>query len=156
MDAAAYPDEELQRVIDQVSIPVRLNLLSARDTAKELRALWTPTVLFLDPEGRERHRFLGFLPPREYSAAALLASALWAFAEGRVDDAAARFDRVRQEFGDTDSAPEATYWSGVCGFRKTKSTQPIYNACREIVEKFPRHLWARKVGFVTRYKDFNF
>lgn len=155
MDTASYPDGPLGELIARYTIPVRFNILKDRDQAKALRAIWTPTVLFLDADGREQHRFLGFHPPREYGAVVLLASGVAAFGSGRIDDALACFDRITREFADTDPAPEATYWRGVCAFRKTKNTQPIYDACREVVQRYPNHLWAKKVGFVTRYKDFN-
>ena len=155
MDTVAYQDAKLKDVLARKTVPVRLNILKERDAAKSFRAIWTPTVMFLEPDGREHHRFLGYHPPQDFAAVVLLTSGQAAFGAGKIDEAQACFDEIVAKFVDTESAPEATYWRGVCAFKKTKSTQPIYDACRNIVQKYPNHFWAKKIGFVTRYKDFN-
>jgi TolA-binding protein len=155
MDTVAYPDPELQKVLSEKAVPVRLNILKEREQAKAMRAIWTPLVIFIDGDGREQHRFLGYHPPREYAAVVLLTSGLAAFGAGKIDEALTCFERIGKDYADSQQAPEATYWRGVCAFKKTKSTQPIYDACREIVANYPNHFWAKKIGFVSRYRDFN-
>lgn len=155
MDTVSYPDARLNAVVGERAVPVRLNIMKERDAAKRLGARWTPTVIFLDADGREHHRFLGFLPPDEYAAQVHLAAGHATFAAGRFEDAEAAFRRVVDDHPRADAAPEALYWSGVARFKITKSTQPIYDACKAVVERYPGHLWAKKVGFVARYKDFN-
>ena len=151
MDAVSYPNEQLSRVMEEHVAPVRLNIMKERDLAKRFDARWTPTFVFLDAGERVHHRFIGFHPPREMAAQVQLARGHAAFAAGDVDGALAGFEAVdAPEF-----APEAMYWAGVCRFKKTKDTQPIYDACRSIVKEYPNHFWATKVGFVAKYKDFN-
>ncbi len=155
MDTVTYPDKLVGEILSQYTVPVRLNILKERDQAKAMRAIWTPTVIFLDQTGREHHRILGYHPPREFAAVVTLAAGLCGFATGRSDDALPCFERIVKDFGDTQLAPEATYWRGVCNFKRSKSTTPIYEACKEIVAKYPNSFWAKKIGFVTRYQDFN-
>jgi hypothetical protein len=155
MDTVAYRDAKLQDVLARKTVPVRLNILKERDAAKSFRAIWTPTVMFLDADGREHHRFLGYHPPQDFAGVVLLTAGQAAFGAGKIDDAQTCFDEIVTAFGDSESAPEATYWRGVCAFKKTKNTQPIYDACRDIVRRYPHHFWAKKIGFVTRYPDFN-
>jgi hypothetical protein len=155
MDTATYPDPAVAAVLAECAVPVRIDVFKDRERAKAHRAIWTPMTVFLDADGREHHRALGFHPPRDFAALVLLASGLASFAGGKTDAALPRFDRIAAEFADTESAPEAIYFRGVCRFKRSKDTRPIYDACREIVERYPNHFWAKKIGFVTRYRDFN-
>lgn len=132
--------------------PVRLNVMKERDAAKRLDARWTPTFIFMDSQERQAHRFMGYHPPAEFVAQVALARGHAGFASGDFAGARAAFESVEApEF-----KPEAIYWTGVCRFKLEKSTQPIYEACKTIVERYPGHFWAKKVGFVTKYVDFNF
>ena len=147
MDTVTYPE-----IGDVPGVaPVRLNVMKERDAAKRLDARWTPTFIFMDAQERQAHRFMGYHPPAEFVAQVQLARGHAGFAFGDTAGGLAALEAVEApEF-----KPEAMYWAGVCRFKLEKSTQPIYDACREIVEKYPDHFWAKKVGFVTKYRDFN-
>ncbi len=138
-------------------MPVRLDVLAERETAKKLGAYWTPMVLYMDPagEGRILHRWLGYLPPEEFAAQVLVGVGLANYQLGRMEKAAACFAGVVERFGKTCFAPEAVYWQGVCTFRKMKGGNAIYDACRRIVDEYPGTLWAKKLEFTKKYKDFS-
>lgn len=154
MDAVTYPDPTVRGVLTEHTVPVRLNILKERDLAKRYGAFWTPFFFTVDPGGRVFHSRPGFLPPAEFAAQVLLAVGLARFQRNEHDRAIRFFEEIASRFADTLSAPEAVYWNGVCLFKKTRDTRPIYDACRRIVERYPDSEWALKVGFVTRYKDF--
>lgn len=155
MDAATYPSAPVREILTRNTVPVRLDVMRAREEAKRLRAVWTPTFLYLSADGREFHRSLGYLPPEEFTAQVLLGTGLAHFQEGRFDAATAAFEESASRFSATFAAPECLYWKGVCGFKTTRNLQPIYDACQEIVKRYPRSEWATKVGFVSKYADFN-
>lgn len=147
----------MKRVLETHTVPVRLDVLAERETAKRLGAYWTPMVLYMDPagEGRVLHRWLGYLPPEEFAAQVLVGVGLANYQMGRTDRAAVCFSEVAEQFPQTHLAPEAIYWQGVCAFRKAKGGNAIYDACRQIVERYPESVWAKKLEFTWKYKDFS-
>lgn len=155
MDAVTYPDDRVREVLARHTVGVRLNVLQERELARRFRAYWTPTFLCVDADGRELHRWMGYAPPEEFAAQVLLGVGLSYFQNGQMDRALECFGEILQRHAGSDAAPEATYWRGVCTFKKTRDTTPIYEACREIVTRYPNTPWARKVSFVFKYKDFN-
>lgn len=147
----------MKRVLEAHTVPVRLDVLAERDAAKRLGAYWTPMVLYMDPagEGRVLHRWLGYLPPEEFAAQILVGAGLAHYQLGRTDKAAACFAEAAEQFPQTYFAPEAVYWQGVCAFRKAKGGSAIYDACRQIVERYPESIWAKKLEFTWKYTDFS-
>jgi TolA-binding protein len=129
-------------------VAVRPNVLENRDLAKRLRAYWTPTIIFLDAEGTEHHRFMGYLPPDEYGAQIHFARGREAFVKGNYQVALDAYQTVVERYPNSDAAPESLYWTGVCAFKLTKDEPKIYEACREVVKRYPHHIWAKKLGFL--------
>ncbi len=126
-----------------------MNVLENRDLAKRLRAYWTPTIIFVDADGQEHHRFIGYLPPDEYGAQVHFARGREAFVKGTYQVALDAYQTVAERYAQADCAPEALYWTGVCRFKLTKEEPKIFEACREVVKRYPNHLWAKKLGFLA-------
>ena len=78
---------------------------------------WTPTLLILDPEGTQRHRFEGYLPADEFLAQLHIGLAHAAFSRKQWDEAERRYRQVVEQFPTTEAAPEALYWSGVAKYK---------------------------------------
>ena len=129
-------------------VPFRANVLTERDLSKKHRVPWTPTFLFLDADGLEHHRFIGYLPPDEFSAQIHLAGARAAFNRGQWEDAARRYAHIAEKFPTTDAAPESVYWIGVCDFKRTKNVERIHEQCRETARRYPNHIWGKKLAFL--------
>jgi len=129
-------------------VPARVNVLTERDLTKRMRVPWTPTFLFVDADGLEHHRFIGYLPPDEFAAQIHLAGARAAFNRASWEEAARRYAHLAEKFPETDAAPESIYWIGVCDFKRTKNDQRIYEQAREVVRRYPNHIWAKKLKFI--------
>ncbi len=148
----------MKKVLAEHVVAVRLDVMQERDLAKKLGAFWTPMVLYVDPagEGRVLHRWLGYLPPEEFAAQALVGVGLANYQLGRTDKGLGCFSEVVEQFPKTYFAPEAVYWQAVSTFRKMKGGgNAIYEACRQIVETYPESIWAKKLEFTWKYKDFS-
>ena len=63
-----YPDPEVAGFISSNFIPDRAHVKEQQDVFARFGAEWTPTVLILEPDGTERHRFEGFLPKDDFLA----------------------------------------------------------------------------------------
>lgn len=155
LDTVVYPSAVVKQVLSDHLVPVRINVLQDREAAKRHRAFWTPTMLFSDAEGAEYHRLMGYYPPEEFAAQLLLGVGLSRLQKSETDRAMTTFEEIGARFGTSHAAPVALYWKGVCGTRKVKNSGPIYEACKEVVARYPGSEMAMKIGFVTKYKDFN-
>jgi hypothetical protein len=144
----AYQDDNVAREINAHCAAVRVNALDHRDLTKRMRIHWTPTLVFLDAQAAEHHRFVGYLPPDEFGAQVHIARGREAFGRENYQTALDAYQTIAERFPQTDSAPEALYWTGVCRFKLSNDEARILDACRELVRRYPKHLWARKVGFL--------
>jgi len=53
-------------VVNERFIPVRLEGRGHKDLAQQMDVRRVPTTIIFSPDGREKHRFVGFLPPEDY------------------------------------------------------------------------------------------
>ena len=104
--------------------------------------VWTPTVLLLDSDGKERVRLEGYLANRDFLAA--LASGLGriAFMHKRHADAERWYDDVVTRFGDTHLAPAAMYWRGVARYSASFDHTVLVSTAKEISDRYPASVWA--------------
>ena len=58
---------------------------------KRYAVKWTPTVIIMDSDGEEHHRFVGYLPPEDFIAQIILG-------KGKVDFDLDRFEQAIQCF----------------------------------------------------------
>jgi thioredoxin-like negative regulator of GroEL len=72
LEAVTWIDEGVANVLNSRFIPLRINVLKQRSMCKEYRIVRTPTIAFLDMDGREHRRFTGFFTPPEMCARILL------------------------------------------------------------------------------------
>lgn len=140
--------ESFAAEMSQAVLPVKVNVLANRPLCKRLNAFWTPILSFLDADEREHHRFIGYLPPDEFLAQVHLARGREAFSKGDAAKAREIYQSIVDRLPATDAAPEALYWTGVCDFKLTKDMQKILDRSKEVVKRYPGHLWARKLEFI--------
>jgi hypothetical protein len=82
-------------------------------------AVWTPTVLLLDSEGKERVRLEGYLPNDDFVAALMSGLGRIAFVEKKYSDAERWYGDVVARFANSHFAPEAMYWRAVAHYKAT-------------------------------------
>ena len=107
-------------------------------------ALWTPSVLILDPNGKERHRIEGYLPVDEFRAQLEMGLARVAFMSKNFADAERRYAAVLDRFGNTKAAPEALYWKGVSHYKATNDHTVLGELPELFRQKYPDSEWAMK------------
>ena len=109
-------------------------------------AQWTPTTLVLDPDGRERHRIEGFLPPDDFLAQLRLGLGQLAMSSSRFIDAEREFDQVVKELPDSDAAPEAQYWRGVSKYKGTNDAAALKETADAFKKRYGDSTWAKKAS----------
>jgi hypothetical protein len=129
--------------VDRHFIPVKIHVKQQPATFQRFGVQWTPVLLVLDPNGKEQHRWEGYLPADEFLAQLELGVAKVAFGTSRWDDATALFDRFAREHPDADLAPVAVYWAGVSRYKRGDASA-LRATAEELRRRFPGSEWARK------------
>lgn len=108
-------------------------------------ALWTPTVLIMDPDGAERVRSEGYLPREEFRAWLEIGLARLSFLSKDWDEAERRYEEVSERYPQTAAAPEAVYWRGVSRYKKDDHSA-LGQTSEILSRKYPGTLWAKKAS----------
>jgi hypothetical protein len=109
-------------------------------------AVWTPTVLILDPGGVERVRVEGYLPRDEFRAHLEMGLARVAFMQKRWADAERRYAEVVARYPDSKVAPEAVYWRGVSHYKATNDHTALGEVAEQFKQKYQDSVWAQKAS----------
>ena len=109
-------------------------------------AQWTPTVIVAEPDGTERYRFEGYLPPEDFMPQLALGLAKAAFARGDWAEAERSFRTVLERHADSDVAPEALYWAGVSRYKGTNDAAALQETARAFQDRYRDSSWAKKAS----------
>lgn len=85
LEAVTWTDACVARLLNSQFVPLRINVPKQRPMFSEYRIMRTPTIAFLDMDGREHRRLAGFLTPPEICAWILLDAAESAISLKRYD-----------------------------------------------------------------------
>ena len=113
---------------------------------KRFEALWTPTILVMDPGGEECYRIEGYLPKNWFRARLEMGLARVAFMKKKFADAEKLYAAVIENYGDTAVAAEAIYWRAVCQYKATNDHTVLGPAAKELSEKYPGDEWTLKAS----------
>jgi len=107
-------------------------------------AVWTPTVLLLDGDGKERTRIEGYLPKDDFVAALESGLGRIAFVQKKYTDAERWYDGVLSRFRHSHSAPGALYWRAVSHYKATNDHTVLGKVAEELRTAYPSSVWASK------------
>ena len=109
-------------------------------------SIWTPSVLILDSDGKERMRIEGYLPRDEFRAHIEMGLARIAMTHKQWADAERRYAAILERFPNSKIAPEALYWKGVARYKATNDHEVLTELPRLFKEKYPDSVWALKTA----------
>ena len=151
MDAVTYPQEKVQKFVQEHFIPCRLELSKEQDLAQKLGAAWTPTLQFIDPQMEKvRQQFTGFLPPDDFLSQCYLAIGQSHFQKKDHDKAKEWFLKVEQDFPKSSDIPETLYWAAVNDYKKVDKPDGLLEIWKKILAHYPNSPWAKKVSFIEK------
>ncbi len=139
MDAVTYPEDKVIEFIGQNVIPLRIPFNDP--LATEFNVKWTPTLVTLDPQGKEHHRTVGFLDAEELIASVLLGIGKTRFETEKFGDAIASLDKIVASHPKSGSAPEAIFLRGVAQFKSTHDPKPLKALYEKLVAEYPGSEW---------------
>lgn len=140
-----YPDPAVRAAVNERFVPLRLDLFADRAAVRPLNVIWTPTLLFADRRGLVHYRSLNFLPPADFLDLLDIGEASTRLRWGEYDRAIALLAAVTERDPDAPFAPEAIYRRGIAVYLQTHSAPRMYAVWREIQERFPDSIWARRI-----------
>ena len=143
MGAVTYPDDRVIRFVNERMVPLQVRF-DAQPLATDFNVKWTPTIITLDPEGKEHHRTVGFLEPEELIPSLLLGIAKMYFDVDQFDDALANLNKILSEYPKSNSTSEAIYLRGVCLYKKTHDTKLLKEAYEKLNAQDPKGEWTKR------------
>jgi outer membrane protein assembly factor BamD (BamD/ComL family) len=105
--------------------------------------LWTPAVILLDPEGRERYRIEGYLPKDEFFAKLIAGQARIAFMQKKWTEAERLYNDILQRFPKTSAGAEAIYWAGVSHYKATNDHTGFSKVVSDLNASHPDSQWTK-------------
>lgn len=135
----------MAEVISNNFIPVRQHVKEHPGAMERFEVQWTPTLLVMDSNGKERHRIEGFLEKGPLLAQLKLGLGHAAMANGRWDEAERLFEEVAGT-KDADAAPEAAYWAGVTRYKRSGDPAELGATHQRLSSKFAGTTWAKKAS----------
>ena len=140
----------MERFVGEHFLPARVNVREQPEDFQRLGARfgaeWTPTILLLDPQGTERHRIEGFLPPDDFLAQLGLGRGRLRFSAGDFADAERQFREVVDRHPDTEAAPAALYWAGVSRYKATNDAAALAETGEAFRRRYQETPWAKKAS----------
>ena len=103
-------------------------------------------MIVADPDGTERYRFEGYLPPEDYMAHLALGLAKSQFAHSHWEEAERGFRTVLDRHSESDVAAEAQYWAGVSRYKATNDAAALQETARAFQERYRDSSWAKKAS----------
>lgn len=143
MDTVTYPDDKVISFINENMIPLRVPF-DTQPLSTDFNIKWTPSLITLDPDGKEHHRTVGFLAPQELIPSLLLGIGKSYFETDRFDEALASLDKLLGEYPKSDSTPEAVYLRGVCRYKSTHDPKPLKAAYEQLEAEHPASEWTKR------------
>jgi hypothetical protein len=106
--------------------------------------VWTPTVLVMDPDGKERWRLEGYLSKDEFKVNLEMGLARVAFTKKDFADAERRYAAIVANNPDSKFAPEAVYNEGVSRYSITHDHVSLADVATTFTKKYQDSIWAEK------------
>lgn len=143
MDAVTYPTESVVQFITENVIPLRIPS-DSEPLATEFKIKWTPTLIVLDWNGKEHSRTVGFMTPEELIPSVLLGIAKTYHELDMFNEAIADLEKIIQGYPQSDAAPEAIFYRGVCGYKITHDPKPLKQAYVRLQAEYPQSEWTKR------------
>ena len=145
MGAVTYPQSDVVQKLEKF-VSVRVNERSkSPETVATLRAyrlLWSPGFIFLDHQGNELRRFVGYLPPTQFLAELDFALGLAEMLHARYAESFHCFRAAADRDPNAPVAPEALYWAAIAAFRRDgRKIEVVKQHWEEIRARYPQSTW---------------
>ena len=108
---------------------------------RRFESVWTPTILVLDAEGKERSRLEGYLPKNEFRAYLEMGLARVAFTKKEWAEAERRYAAIAESYPNSYYAPQAVYYRGVSRYSASHDSAELAGTAETLEEKYRGTEW---------------
>lgn len=148
MDAVTYPDATVAATLNDLFVPVRVNIEESSKLAFQYGAIWTPNINIIEAKEHAVYRVEGWLAPSEFVTMLHLAKGHYLFSGKKFEDAAATFAMVAENYTRSDFAPEALYYVGVSRYLATSDVEEIKSAWGKLQRQHPQSTWTMRADIL--------
>ena len=141
LEQESYEDAGLASFIEENFVPLHVHIKENPKNFRRFDSFWTPTVLVLDPEGKERSRLEGYLPKDDFRAYLETGLARVALARKDWADAEARYAAIAEAHPESVYAPQAIYFRGVSKYSQSHDHHDLTKTAAELEERYPNTEW---------------
>ena len=141
-----YPRDDIESYITEHFVPVKIHVAEQPKEFGRFGAIFTPTLALLDPDGQERYRFVGYLPPEDFLSRLALGRAHGAAGRKQWGEAERLFREVVEQYPETESAPEALWWAGVSRYQGEDDPAALGATAEAFSERYTDTDWAKKAS----------
>lgn len=139
-----YPNPNVCFSVEKDFIPLQIDFNQNKALVKRFGVKWTPTVLILDEDGSEHHRFIGFLPPENFIAQIILGKGKVEFNLDHFEEAIQTFQESLVRYPKTEAAPEAQYLLGVTKYKASHDPKELKLGLEHLQRDYPNSEWTQK------------
>lgn len=125
-------------------MPVGVHIKENPAGFHRFEAVWTPTIIVLDENGKERYRIEGYLPKDDFAAQLLMGLARVDVMNKKWADAEKLYQQVLDKYPNASIAPGAVYWLGVSKYQRTHNAQELGTVVTELKQKYPESPWNKR------------
>ena len=125
-------------------IPLQVDFNKNKALVKRFGIKWTPTIIILDADGDEHHRFIGFLQPEDFIGQITLGRGKAEFNLDNLEQAIQYFQEILVRYPKTDAAPEAQYWLGVAKYKASHDLKELKLGLEVLQRDYPQSEWTKK------------
>jgi thioredoxin-related protein len=145
MDKVTFSQDPVVQYVQEHLVPLRLEH-DNKPFARDYNVIWTPTLIFLDEDGKEFQRSIGFMEADELVPALMLAVAKRYLLVHNYVAARVHLDEILSVYPKSVAAPEALYFSGVCLYKKKNDPRELNKTWAGLQAKYPDSVWARSAS----------
>ena len=146
--ATTYRNEAVLEVLGSTFVCVKYNTTGPNEFFRKLNGsfahVWHPDIVVLDATLHEVRRSIGYLPPMELMAQALIGAGLERLYRLKPRVALVLLSRAIDECAGSSQVPEALYWAGVAAYRAEGALAGLLPFWTALISRFPGSDWARR------------
>jgi len=142
--AVTYPDSNVCASVEKNFVPLQIDFNKGKALVKRYSVKWTPTIIILDLNGNEHHRFIGFLPPEDFAAQLILGKGKTEFDLDHFEEAMQCLREVLVRYSKADAAPEAQYYLGVAKYKASHDPKELKLGLEVLQRDYPNSEWTKK------------
>lgn len=145
MDTVTYPNEKVANFINKNVIALRIPA-DQEPLASKFNIKWTPALMILDHNGGEHQRTVGFMTAEELIPSILLGTGNAYFDDSRFQEALECFEKIINQYSESDSVEEAIFQTGVSSYKSTNDPIPLRDAYEKLTNEYPSGLWTKRAA----------